>query len=277
MEFFDPNTHQIPLEQIRELIDRYIPLEMCRCYGLIPLSKDDGSPPSILVGMMNPDDLEALDRLNRQLKAQGLAVRRIAIASEHYQQLMREFLDENTPHQPVQSIRFDLDSDLDAIARLEVRVDETDPDLGASLQDAGSASIVGTVNTILAKALQEGVSDIHVEPQAEQLRIRFRKDGVLSQVFPPLPRQIIPGVVSRFKIMAGLDIAERRCPQVGRIRRLFQDRKFDLRVSTLPNRFGEKIVVRLQEYAANPLRLEQVMQKAETRELVKHCCNTIAV
>jgi len=81
MESFDPSLHNIPIEQIRELIEQYVPLEMCRCYGLLPLVKEDGESPSILVGMMNPDDLEALDRLKRLLRSQGLEMRRIAIAS----------------------------------------------------------------------------------------------------------------------------------------------------------------------------------------------------
>jgi type IV pilus assembly protein PilB len=270
MEFFDPNTHQIPLEQIRELIDRYIPLEMCRCYGLIPLSKDDRSPPSILVGMMNPDDLEALDRLNWQLKPQGLAVRQIAIAPEHYQPLMQEFLNENASHQPqVQSVRFDVDSELDAIADSEVWADGGGQDLNIALQGAETASVIAMTNKILAKALQEGVSNIHIEPQAEHLRIRFRKNGVLSPAFPPLPRKMIPALVTRFKILAGLDIAERRCPQDGRARRLFQGRVVDFRVSTLPNRYGEKIVIKVPECATNPLRLGQMMPNAETRARVK--------
>ncbi len=72
---------------------------MCRCYGLLPLAKDDGESPSILVGMINPDDLEALDRLQRLLRSQGLEMRRMAISPEHYQRLMQPFLDETLQHQ----------------------------------------------------------------------------------------------------------------------------------------------------------------------------------
>jgi type IV pilus assembly protein PilB len=113
------------------------------------------------------------------------------------------------------------------------------------LKDAEDAPVINLVNRILAKALQEGVSDIHVEPQEEYLRIRFRKDGVLRQAFDPLPKKITPAVSARFKIMAELDIAERRLPQDGKIRRMFQGRKVDFRVSTLPSRYGEKVVLRI--------------------------------
>jgi type IV pilus assembly protein PilB len=270
MASFEPNLNNIPIEQIRELIDRYIPLEMCRCYELLPLAKDDEASPSILVGMINPDDLEALDRLQRLLRSEGLEMRRMAIASEHYQRLMQPFFDETAQHQAqVQVVQFRLDEELDALAGFENLADEGEQDLSIAFQDAGAAPVIAMVNKILAKALQEGASDIHIEPQAEHLRIRFRKDGVLSQAFPPLPCKMIPAISSRLKISAGLDIAERRCPQNGRIQRLFQDRKFDLRVSTLPNRFGEKIAIRLQECATNPLKLAQLMQNAETCALVK--------
>jgi type IV pilus assembly protein PilB len=241
---FDPNIHKIPIEQIRELIEQYIPLEMCRCYGLVPLSKNDGESPSILVGMINPDDLEALDRLNRVLPSQGLGIQRIAIASEYYQQLMHQLFEA-------------LDDAGESDSTLSLQDTEADP------------SAFEIVNKILAKALQEGVSDIHVEPQAEHLRIRFRKDGVLSQAFPPLPRKMIPAIVSHIKIKANLDIAERRKPQNGVVQYLFQGRRFDLRVSTLPSLFGEKIGVRLQACAASPLTLAQVMQNAEAHTLVK--------
>jgi type IV pilus assembly protein PilB len=270
MESFDPSLHNIPIEQIRELIKQYIPLEMCRCYELLPLIKEDGESPSILVGMMNPDDLEALDRLKRLLRPQELEMRRMAIAPEHYQQWMQQLLNENAQDLPqTQVVRFSLDDEVAAIAGSEELANEGEQNFGMALQGAETASVVAIVNKILAKALQEEVSAIHIEPQAEHLRIRFRKDGALSQAFPPLPRQIIPAVITRLKIIANLDISERRCPQNGRVRRLFQDRKFDWCVSTLPTRFGEKIVIRLQECAANPLKLEQLIQNPETQVLVK--------
>lgn len=270
MESFDPSLHNIPIEQIRELIEQHVPLEMCRCYGLLPLAKEDREYPSLLVGMMNSDDLEALDRLKRLLNSQGLEMRRIAIAPEHYQQWMQQLLDENAQDLPqVQVVRFSLDDEVAAITGSEELAHEGEQDFGGAQQGAETASMVAIVNKILAKALQEGVSDIHIEPQAEHLRIRFRKNGALSQAFPPLPRQIIPAVITRLKIIANLDISERRYPQNGRVRRLFQDRKFDLCVSTLPTRFGERIVIRLQECAANPLKLEQLIQNPETRALVK--------
>ncbi|MFM7577336.1 MAG: GspE/PulE family protein, partial [Microcystaceae cyanobacterium] len=123
-------------------------------------------------------------------------------------------------------------------------------------KDANQAPVINLVNKILAKALQEGTSDIHVEPQEETLRIRFRKDGVLHQAFDPLPRKITPAVVARFKIMADMDIAERRAPQDGKIRRIYQGRKVDFLVNTIPIRYGEKVCLRILDNSSTQLGLD---------------------
>ncbi|MFM8293959.1 MAG: GspE/PulE family protein, partial [Microcystaceae cyanobacterium] len=117
--------------------------------------------------------------------------------------------------------------------------------------------------------LQEGTSDIHVEPQEETLRIRFRKDGVLHQAFDPLPRKITPAVVARFKIMADMDIAERRAPQDGKIRRIYQGRKVDFRVNTIPSRYGEKVCLRILDNSSTQLGLDFLISNPDTLQTVR--------
>ena len=112
-------------------------------------------------------------------------------------------------------------------------------DLEQTLRDTNASPVVNLVNRILLQALQLGASDIHVEPQQIGLQVRFRQDGVLQSYIEPLPSRLVPAVTSRFKIMADLDIAERRQAQDGRIRK-FRDRTVDFRVNSLPSRFGEK-------------------------------------
>jgi type IV pilus assembly protein PilB len=276
IDSLDPDVTQFPTDQIGTLIERFIPLEICRNYSLIPLTlNEDVTPPTLLVAMVNPDDLEALDRLNRILRSESLTLRRMVIAPEDYQQLIQRYLDENAARQEKvannkQLIDVDLSDDLDNIGGLdEVTDDDSESDLGAALQDAETAPIIALVNKILAKALQEGVSDIHIEPQEENLRVRFRKDGVLQQAFDPLPRKIIPAVVSRFKIIADLDIAERRLPQDGRIRRIFQGRKVDFRVNTLPCKCGEKVVLRILDNSSTSLGLDKLISDPESLEIVR--------
>ncbi|MDC4223494.1 MAG: type II secretion system ATPase GspE [Candidatus Manganitrophus sp.] len=109
---------------------------------------------------------------------------------------------------------------------------------------AEDTPVVKFVNTMITQAIKEGSSDIHIEPDGEVLRIRFRRDGLLREVMTA-PRNLQSGVASRIKIMADLDIAEKRVPQDGRIQMKVGDRDIDIRLSTLPTLFGEKIVMRL--------------------------------
>jgi type IV pilus assembly protein PilB len=137
------------------------------------------------------------------------------------------------------------------------------------MKGAEDAPVINLVNRILAKALQDKVSDIHIEPQEENLRVRFRKDGVLREAFPAMPKKIIPAVTARFKIISNLDIAERRLPQDGRIRRIFEGRKVDFRVNTLPSRYGEKVVLRILDNSATQLGLDKLITDPETLHIVK--------
>jgi len=110
--------------------------------------------------------------------------------------------------------------------------------------DSQNAPVVKLVNTLLAEAVKVGASDIHIEPYERNMRVRYRIDGVLSEVMQP-PIKLRNAIISRLKIMAELDIAERRIPQDGRIKLKIGNKKVDLRVSTLPCIFGEKVVMRI--------------------------------
>ena len=142
-------------------------------------------------------------------------------------------------------------------------------DLEASLQDAEASPVVALVDRILLQAMSVEASDIHVEPQQKGLRLRYRQDGVLQQYVEPLPSRLIPAVTSRFKILADLDIAERRQAQDGRIRRRYRDRVVDFRVNTLPSRFGEKVCLRLLDSSATQLGLDKLISNPTTLELVR--------
>ena len=142
-------------------------------------------------------------------------------------------------------------------------------DLEQTFRDTNASPVVNLVNRILLQALQLGASDIHVEPQQVGLQVRFRQDGVLQSYSEPLPSRLVPAVTSRFKIMADLDIAERRQAQDGRIRRRFRSRTVDFRVSSLPSRFGEKIVLRLLDSSSTQLGLDKLITNPEALELVR--------
>ncbi|MDA9762043.1 GspE/PulE family protein [Desulfobacterales bacterium] len=133
----------------------------------------------------------------------------------------------------------------------------------------GQSPVVTLVDRILLKALDMNASDIHVEPQQFGLQIRYRKDGVLTNSNQPLPAKLIPAITSRFKIMADLDISERRQAQDGRIRRKYKERAIDFRVNSLPSRYGEKIVLRLLDSQSPQLGLEKLIDNPTSLELVR--------
>ena len=222
--------------------------------------------------MVDPENLEAQDDLNRILRQQDLKLRRMVITVEDYQRLISGYLDEQVAREKQRDMdkAVNVDANLDDLdLGLEEDLEDSEADLGDAVQDAGAAPVIALVNKVLVKALQEGASDIHVEPQEETLRIRFRRDGVLREAFKGLPKKIIPAVTARFKIIAELDIAERRLPQDGRIRRVFQGRKVDFRVSPLPSRYGEKVVLRILDNAATQLGLDKMITDPETLKIVQ--------
>jgi type IV pilus assembly protein PilB len=143
-----------------------------------------------------------------------------------------------------------LSEDTSGVSMVAEEVDEGLPDDPAETTTADDAPVVRLVNQVFADAARLRASDIHIEMQREGLRIRYRVDGLLRDVMTA-PRRIGPSVVSRVKIMSGLDIAERRVPQDGRSRIVVDGQAIDTRVSTLPSLHGEKVVVRLLTRADN--------------------------
>ncbi len=267
VDSIDPEVNAIENNQMAELIESLVPDDICRRHKLIPLRRTDGDPPVVLVAMVNPDDLEAQDDLKRVLR--GMVLQRMVITEQDYQRLIDQYLDEQVKVAKAQEAAkaadvSDIVENLDALGEAE---DEIDEDL--SKDDINGAPIVNLVKKVLIKALQEGISDIHVEPQEENLRVRFRKDGVLQQPFPPFPKKVAGAVAARFKIMAELDIAEKRMPQDGKIRQVYQGRKIDFRVSTLPSRYGEKVVLRILDNSSTQLGLDKLISDSETLELVR--------
>jgi type IV pilus assembly protein PilB len=148
---------------------------------------------------------------------------------------------------------------------LEEDEGEEDPaevtDLRASAQDA---PVVKLVNSILGQAVTEGASDIHFEPNGGEMRIRFRVDGVLQEM-AKVPRRMVAGVVSRIKIMSELDIAEKRIPQDGRVAVNIEDRRIDLRVTTLPTQKGEGASIRILDEESAQRTLDQLGMEGEER------------
>lgn len=277
VESLDPELSDVDGLEIARLIDSLIPIDLCRRYRLIPLVRVEGEPATILIAMVDPDNLDAIDDVNRILRAKGLGLQRLVITGEDYERLLEKFHHVQSQLEQ-EKARLEKEKELEKLSDItdivgtidvlsNVPNDEVADDLGVG--GANQAPVINLVNKILAKALQEGISDIHIEPQEEFLKIRFRRDGVLYQAFEPLPKKITPAVTARFKIMADLDIAERRLPQDGKIRRMYQGRKVDFRVNTLPSRYGEKVCLRILDNSATQLGLDKLITDQNTLAIVR--------
>ena len=149
---------------------------------------------------------------------------------------------------------------------LERLLDEL-PQVEDLLESQDDAPIIRLINALLTEAVKEAASDIHIEPFENRLSIRLRVDGVLDEVMTP-PRQLAPLLVSRIKVMARLDIAEKRLPQDGRISLKVAGRPVDIRVSTLPSGHGERVVLRLLDKQAGRIDLAHLGMSAEHLQLV---------
>ncbi len=226
--------------EIDESIIRLIPADVARKYQFIPVSKTGAT---LTVAMADPTNVFAMDDITF---ITGYRVEPV-VASE---EALREAIDKyyGTTHAlELKKVMEDLQTtDESALEVLEEEEDLDDiTDLEAS---ADEAPVVRLVNLMLTDALKRGASDIHVEPYEKTYRVRFRIDGVLSEVMNP-PMKLKEAIASRIKILSKLDIAEKRLPQDGRIRikMKFQGKlkELDFRVSTVPTMHGEKIVMRL--------------------------------
>ena len=218
--------------EIDPTVVKLIPGDVARKFLVFPVRRQGRR---LFVAMGNPANIAAMDDIQfiTEMEVEALVATESAI---------RKAIDRfyNPPDDMADITRdiFDASEDLEIVDEAE---DELD--LAAAAQ-ADQAPVVKFVNSIMADAVRKGASDIHVEPHEKQLRIRYRIDGVLYDMMTP-PVKLKAAITSRLKIMAELDIAERRVPQDGRIKIRIAGRTIDLRVSTLPTIFGEKVVMRI--------------------------------
>ena len=226
---------EINLSQIDEELLKKIPLEIIQSKKIIPFREKDGV---VEVITANPFDSHALNTIKFLLKAKKVqpVVVPISLLEELIAQLLQK--EENIVEEIVHQLG---DEDIET----ETVEEEIDWNQVARIAEQ-EAPIIKLVNAILMEGVRRGASDIHIEPQEKALLVRFRIDGIL-RIFQRLPARIKDAVVTRIKIMANLDISERRKPQDGRIRIRIQNKKIDFRVSTLPTIYGEKVVMRIQE------------------------------
>ncbi len=221
IEYINLQAMSVPEDVITML-----PEGLIRRYQVIPL-RNDGD--ALVLGMVDPLDVLALDDIRRVVERELIPA---AITPEGFQHAANQY----------PALESSLEQVIQAIRPLEAGEEESG--LEHLRQITEDAPVVRLVNLILGQAVRQGASDIHVEPQEDRLRIRYRLDGTLYGVMNA-PKHVQAASISRIKIMANMNIAERRAPQDGRIELKADGRDIDLRVSSIPTTFGEKIVMRI--------------------------------
>ncbi|TSC84088.1 MAG: Type II secretion system protein E [Parcubacteria group bacterium Gr01-1014_17] len=220
---------EIPLDVLR-----FIPEESALYYKFIPVGMRDGA---LEIGVTNPDNLEARDALNFIAGKLGMPYKLFLISGADFERVMQSY----------QSLSGEVTK---ALTELEGAVDvEGDVELGPALKESETkiiedAPVTKIVATILHYATEGLASDIHIEPQEDRVRVRFRVDGILGTSLV-LPAKVHAATVARIKILSNIRLDEKRKPQDGRFSARIAGRRIDFRVSTFPSYYGEKVVMRI--------------------------------
>jgi type IV pilus assembly protein PilB len=210
-----------------------IPLPVVLRHRVLGLSMTDDE---LVVGVTDPGDVVALDDIRAST---GMTIRPVVVARSEVRRIIERLQREN--------------SDLGDLA--DASGDNQPVPMPASSAD--DAPIVRYVNNLIEQAIQNRASDLHLEPTEDEMRVRYRIDGVLHEL-DTVPRGVMAALTSRLKIMSGVDITERRIPQNGRITVTIRDRQVDLRTATLPTVWGEKIVLRVLDTGGIDLDLQKL-------------------
>ncbi len=245
--------------EIDPAVVKLIPFETAKRYQILPLSRVGAS---LTIAMVDPTNVFAMDDIKFMT---GFNIEPV-VASESSIQSGIEKAYGTTQGDDLETVMQSMTDDAD----VEVQAEEEQIGLADLEKAADEAPVVKLVNLVLTDAVKRGASDIHIEPYEKEFRVRFRIDGVLQAIMSP-PVKLKDAITSRLKIMAKLDISEKRLPQDGRIMLKMQlggrKKQLDFRVSTLPTLWGEKIVLRLLD--KENLRLDMTKLGFEAESLAK--------
>lgn len=237
----------------------YIPEESATHYKVVPLGVKDGV---LEVGAVDPEDIEARDALTFISSRIGMPYKIFLISEDDFQKVLNMY----------KGLTGEVSK---ALTDLETEIaSRKDPELEREKQRQKDATIVEDapvtkiVAEVLEHAAQQNASDIHIEPQRENLRVRFRVDGVLNTSLV-LPMKVHSAVIARVKILCNMRLDEKRKPQDGRFSATIEDRKIDFRVSTFPTYYGEKVVMRLLDQAKGVKKLDELGIQPRNLDMIK--------
>ncbi len=246
----------LPVDEVDLDLLKGLPIAYAKQTYALPLRREGDT---VVVALANPLNFTVLDDLRVLLKARIRPV--LAPRDAIFEGINRAY-DKMTGMEATAGEVFSDEEDLEGLSR---EIEESTKDL---LDMTDEAPIIRLVNSILAQAVKERVSDIHIEPFEKYLSVRFRKDGILREVLRP-PKRFQASITSRVKIMGNLNIAEKRLPQDGRIRRVVAGKEIDIRLSTVPTTFGERLVLRILDRSATLLQLPELGMTGEMLDVME--------
>ncbi len=258
MEYVDIESLNVP----KEVIDQ-VPSQMAKTYKIFPI-KYDKSSNRITVAIADPDNFRATDDLSTLL---GFAVEAKVTDEESLKAALEKHYKEEK--EGLTELIGAIEGDTE-LKQFRGRGESIDLEDIKGLAD--SSPVKKLLNHVLLMAVREKASDIHFEPFEDEFRMRYRIDGVLYDMTPP-PKHIAVALASRIKVMASLDIAERRLPQDGRIPLVMGGNPIDLRVSVLPTMFGESVVLRVLDRSQVDLRLDKLGLRSRELDVVRQLIN----
>jgi type IV pilus assembly protein PilB len=299
-ERLEDATKQVGIEYVNLFKGKFdprvvglLPQSLCLLHKVVPIAYMNNS---VTLAMVNPSNLVAFDDVRRYIK--GVIIEPQVCTDEDFKKFMdtvypdlmgikeekreadrrkeeereRKKDDRKRGPEPPQQSLEDLQAEILSGMDFQQEEEEKVKDTTELITSSEDAPVVRLANNILALAIKKGASDIHLEPQEKGVVLRFRIDGVLY-VETILSKKIQLPLASRLKILSRLDIAERRLPQDGRISIKIEDRSIDFRVSTVPAKFGEKIVMRILDKSGSLLPLDKIIVHAPTVERLRWMIN----
>ncbi|MBI4054625.1 MAG: Flp pilus assembly complex ATPase component TadA [Elusimicrobia bacterium] len=243
--------NQVLRPELHQGLERLVPEEFCRSHLVLPLFLQEQT---LAAAMADPTDILSLDNLRL---ISGKVIQPFIATKTQILATLDELYHGNAKNLVEKTLEKPSDSDEETVLESPAALGEERLDLDKVMALAKGAQVVQFVNLILKQAVLQRASDIHLEPMEDSGVLRFRVDGALYERTPP-PKELLPAVTSRVKILSRLDIAERRLPQDGSFSMKLQNRVIEVRVSTLPTVYGEKVVLRILDKGSVQLDVDRL-------------------
>jgi len=257
-EMLDIESREIPKEVIAQ-----VPAQMATASKILPIEYNPATK-TLKVAMASPDNFRAVDDLRTLM---GFNVIAVIADADQLNRLLAKYYD--VKQESLAELLTEITND-ENLKQLEDRGDSIDLDTIKEM--AESNPVKRLLNMVLLQAIREKASDVHFEPFEDEFKMRYRIDGVLYEMIPP-PKHIAMAITSRIKVMANLDIAERRLPQDGRIPLTVQGKAVDLRVAVLPTIFGESVVMRVLDRSNVQLDLDKLGMREDDLRVFRQLIN----